>query len=451
MAHLGRKGLRKSWLEPFEGILGHLGVIFSSNIAVALVGFATLALTSQALTPGALGLLVLFEAYARGFDALLRLEPTQALIQQGTRFRDDPGGLPFRRLVKFSLTLDIAGSLVAALVGLACLPLARHWFDFDDAGVVYAAMMCVVLLIPAPMTGTGLLRLFSRFGLYAKGLVGVAFLRLAGTGVLLLAGGGLESFVYLSVAAIAVERVLPTFLCWYTLRDRLGPDLMRTPLRGVTAAHPRLWSFIVAANLNVLARTATRRYDLIVLGGLVSPGALGLYVIAKRLAMVVIRVGGPVQLVSYPRICELVNAGEFGRIKRMIAAIGGLFLATSAVGIGVFLAVGPQLVALVFGEEYRAASNLVLIQLVGACVMLTGMVLNVTLQALRREFWLLGVSVAAALSFFLPVAFVVPQYGVTGASVLTVVMAVVWCLGAATAFALALRHPSPHLAAPNPT
>ena len=82
MSHLARIHSLRSLPQSFEGLLGSLGVILSSNLAIALLTFGTFALTTRALSPEGLGLLVLIEAYGRMFDLVLRLEPSQALIRQ---------------------------------------------------------------------------------------------------------------------------------------------------------------------------------------------------------------------------------------------------------------------------------------------------------------------------------------------------------------------------------
>lgn len=429
-------------LQPFEGILGNVGIVLSSNAVIAGLGFLTLAFASQALGPAGLGILVLSEAYARAFDTLLRLEPTQALIREGTRHRTAEDRSPFLRLVKFGLTLDIVGSAGAAVLAMVTLGYVAGWFGFGEDEIGYALMFCVAMLVPAPTTMIGLFRLFSRFKAYSKTLVLAAALRAAAAGILLLAGAGLGAFVVMTAVMVAVERLLPSILGWAILRGHIGPGLARTRLRGVVGENPGLWRFIVMVNMNAQARSSIRRYDVIALGTLITPTEMGLYIIARRIAMVLFRIGAPLQLVAYPRICELVNDGKIQRMVKMVLAVCGMFLASSALAVAAYLAVGPYLLVKVFGEEYSGATTLVLYQLIGACLLLSSTILNAALQALRKEGRLLAVSIAASLSFFLPLPFVVPTAGVLGASLLHMLVGLVWCVGAGVIFYRALSTPA---------
>lgn len=441
MTHKERISRRRAILQPFEGILGNVGIVLSSNVVIAALGFLTLAFVSQALGPAGLGILVLTEAYARAFDTLLRLEPTQALIREGTRHRTLEDRGPFLRLVKFGLTLDVVGSVGAAVLAMVSLGFVAGWFGFGESEISYAMMFCVAMLVPGPATMVGLFRMFSRFKAYSRTLVLAAALRAAASGILLLDGAGLEAFVIMTAAMVAIERLLPNIVGWAMLRRQIGPGLVRTRLASVTGENPGLWRFIVMTNMNAQARSSIRRYDVIVLGTIITPAEMGLYIIARRIAMVLFRIGAPLQLVAYPRICELVNDGKIQRMVKMVVAVCGLFLMASALAVAAYVAVGPYLLVAIFGDAYAASTVFVLYQLIGACLLLSGTILNAALQALRQEGRLLAISIAASLSFFLPLPFVVPVAGVLGVSILHVIVGLVWCVGAGVLFYRALSIP----------
>lgn len=414
-------------------------MILSSNLAIALLTFGTFALTTRALSPEGLGLLVLIEAYGRMFDLVLRLEPSQALIRMAMPHRDAPHAPPFRRLVRFGLLLDAGGSVVASLTALACLPLLSGWFGFDAGTQSLAVLYCLTLLVPAPMTATALFRLFGHFGTYARINVLTAALRLGATGALLAAGGGLEAFVLLLCAMSCLDRLAPSLWCWPLLRRRAGPGLLRAPLTGLLRENPGLWSFVVTANLNVLARNSTRQFDIAALGGFLSPAELGLYVLARRFAMLVVRIGAPMQLVLYPKMCEMAARHKAGPLARFVLAFLLAFLGMSACGLAAFALVGRPVVALAFGPDFVAAVPNILIQLAGASLLLTGTIFHSAAQALRRTAQLMAVSTLTAAAFFLPIPLVVPAHGALAASYLSLLAGLVWSAGCALIVAHALH------------
>lgn len=416
--HRIRRRIKRAFSRSSGGLLGSLVVILSSNAAIAILTLGTFALTSQALSPAGLGLLVLIEAYGRMFDQVLRLEPSQALIRMGMPHRDMAHELPFRRLVKFGFLLDAGGSVLAAAAALACLPLLSGWFGFDAEVQPLVVLYCLTFLLPAPMTVTALFRLFGRFGLYARVTVLASVFRLVMTGLLFLAGGDLTSFVLLLCAVSCLERLLPVFYCWPLLRQRVGSGLIGTPLAGVTHEGGGLWRFIMASNLNVLARNSTRQFDIAALGGFVSPAELSFYVLAKRFAMLVVRLGSPVQLVLYPRMCELMARHDLGHLLRFAFASVAMLLGLGLCGMGLVALVGQPLVAFAFGPEYVAALPNILVQLAGACLFLTGKIFGSALQTVGRVGQLTAVSIITAAVFFIPIPLVVPYYGVIAASYL---------------------------------
>lgn len=428
----------RSLPQSFEGLLGHLGVILSSNVVVAILTFGTFALTSRALSPEGVGLLVLAEAYGRMFDLVLRLEPSQALIRMAMPHRNAPDSAPFRRLVRFALLLDAGGSVLASLVALACVPLLSGWFGFDKEMQFLVALYCLTLLIPAPMTAIALFRLFGRFGIYARVNVLTAALRLAATGALLLADGGLGAFVVLLCVMSCVDRLLPTLWCWPLLRRQAGPSVLSTPLAGLHRENEGLWRFIVTANLNVLARNSTRQFDVAALGGFLAPAELGFYVLAKRFAMLVFRLGAPIQLAVYPKMCELVTQNAMARLWRFVAAFLVGFLGLSACGLVAFVLVGRPLVSFAFGPDFVSAVPNILIQLAGASLLLVGTIFHSAAQAFRRTSQLMAVSIVVATAFFILIPVLVPYYGLLAASYLSLLVGLLWCGGCVLVFSRAI-------------
>lgn len=439
MTHLDKERSQGLVAQTFEGLLGSIGVILSSNASVAVLAFATLALSSRALGPEGLGLLVLIEAYGRIFDQVVRLEPTQAIIRMGMRHQDEPSAAPFRRLVRFGFVLDAGGSVVATVVALACLPLAGAWFGFDDGTLRLVALYCLTFLVPAPATANALLRLFGRFGRYGLVSVLAALARLVVTVGLFLAGSGFEAFVLLLIAGTCLERLAPTLVCWPLLRRKAGRGVLREPLRGLRAENPGLWPFIMTCNLNVIARSSTRRFDVAALGGFLSPAEIGFYVLARRLAMLILRMASPIQLAIYPRMCELVARNAMAQFLRLVRVFLLAFVALAACALATFAVIGQPLVVLAFGAEFVPAVPHALAQLAGACLLLMGTVFNSALQAIGRSGQLMAVSILSAAVFFVPLPFVLPLYGPIAASYLVLVSGAVVPLGCGLIFLGAMR------------
>ena len=92
-----------------------------------------------------------------------------------------------------------------------------------------------------------------------------------------------------------------------------------------------------------------------------------------------------------------------------------------------------------FGDEFVAAVPLILIQLVGACLLLTATIMNAALQAVRREGQLLTISTIAALAFFLPIPILVPIYGVEAANYLFAALGCIVFAGSGVSFASTMR------------
>lgn len=439
MSHVERRRALRLLPKSLDGLLGSIGLLLSSNVAVAILSLGTLALTSHALTPAEVGLLLLIEAYGRMFDVALRLEPTQALIRLAMPFRDTPEAPPFQRLVRFGILLDVGGAIFATAVALVCIPFLGEWFGFDAEAQSFAMLYCLTFVLPAPATAYSLFRLFGRFSIYARITILTALARLVATGLLFAMGGEFQGFLLVLCAASCLERLAPVLCCWPLLRRKFGAGVLTTPLAGLLKENERLWQFVLTSNLNVLARNSTRQFDVAALAGFLTPAQLVFYVLAKRSSTLIVRLANPIQLVVYPRMCELVVLGKSRLLLRFVLGLLVILSGLSACGLVAFALVGRPLVALAFGPEFEAAFPHILLQLVGACLFLTGTIFASALQAVRRVGQLTMVSTLTAILFFGLIPLVVPTYGALAASSLGLLVGLVRAVGCGWIFAQAIR------------
>lgn len=423
----------RRWLtrlsDSFEGLLAHIGMLFSANVIVAAVGLGTLAITTHALGPAGLGILALIEAYARTVDQVLRFEPSQAIIRYGNRALESGDDEAFRRLVKFGTLMDFLGAALAALIALAALDLASQWFGFSEDEHRMMALFVLTMFTFVSATPISLLRLTSRFNLYARILVVLAAVRFLLSGVLWLAGAGLEGFFYLLMFTAVAEHIVFFCVAWWVLVRNVKGPILSLPFKGMLRENPRIVSFIFNSNMNVFARNSTRRFDVFLLGGVVSHVDIGLYEIAKRVGLAAIRLSRPMQFVVFPKLSQFWERGEGLRIFKLVLRFGAVFAIVAVVLVPFFVIWGEEFITIAFGQDFVAAQPLLILQIVAASLFMVGAILNSALLSIGRDGVLLGVTVSASLVFFALLIPAVNLYGIVAAGWLHVLMSLIWCAG----------------------
>ncbi len=420
--------------DAFEGLLSHIGVLLSANVIIAFVGLGTLAITTHALGPAGVGILVLIEAYPNALGLVLRFEPSQAVIRYGNRALEAGNDEAFRRLIKFGTLMDFLGAALAALVALFALNATSQWLNFSEKESQMMALFALAMFTFVSATSVSVLRLTSRFYLYARILVALAVVRFLLSGALWLTGAELEEFVYLAILMTVAQHVVFFCVAWWVLVRNVQGPILSLPLRGLLGENPRIAGYIFNSNLNVLTRNSTRQFDIFVLGGVVGHAEIGLYQIAKRVGLAATKLSRPMQFVVFPALSQFWERGERSKIVNLVLRFSMVFAIIAVILVPFFIIWGKQFIALVFGQEFVAAQPLVVLQIVAASMFMIGAILNSALLSVGRDKALMGVTLLSSLLFFALLTPMVNYFGIVAASCLHVLLNLMWCAGCAYFF-----------------
>jgi O-antigen/teichoic acid export membrane protein len=415
--------------DSFEGVLRHIGVIFSANAIVAILGLFSLVLLTQSVGAVGLGLLALVEAYPRTIDQVFRFEPSQALIRYGTRSIERGDSENLRKLIKWATVMDFVGAAGAALVALATLHLANIWLQLSPNELFMAQLFTLTVFTYISATPVAVFRVLSKFGTYAKILVISAVIKFLSLAVLWWLEASILAFFYAIALNAVFQHLLPFVLAWRLISKDIEGPIMSLSFEGVLKKNKGILRFIFNANANVLTRNASRQFDVVLLGGLVGHTEIGLYQMAKRVALAAIRFSRPIETVVYPRLSQLWEQGHSQRVVMLVLRFITLFMAVSAPFLLFFWFLGDFFIEWVFGPEFMQAKPLLLIQLVASALLMTTAVLNSALLSIDQDKQLLMVTLVSSILFLGGIVVFVPVFGIIAASWLTLAMNVSWALG----------------------
>jgi len=407
-------------------LVRNVTVIIGGDAGASVLGLISLALTARALGPELLGILVMIQAYATLIDRWVRPETWQALIKYGADTLAAHDDLSFKRLLKLGFLVDMIGGLAAVIVAFLGVRLAAGWLDWDDGTANLAALYCFMLLLQMISTPTAVLRLFDRFGVFAYSQLVAAAVRLLLVAWAWWFENGLMTFVLIMMATAALRPVLLIHAALGELSRRGQRGIFRTPLRGVTQRHPRIWRFLLSTNLSLLLRKTVETTDVLLVGAWLGPAASSALHIAKRLSMVIMKLGRPVQQVIYPDVSKLWAEGRIDQFRK---AVGWTNLLGGGTGLVVLaaIAIDPSLILRLFaGEAFAMIANLLLVQLTAVVIFMFGLALRPALYSMERDGALLRAVAVATLVFFVTFFALVPWLGVMAASLGHAAFNLVW-------------------------
>jgi len=308
------------------------------------------------------------------------------------------------RLIANGFVMAVALGVAAALSTLAILPLCLHQYS---PSIVRAAEWFLITVPICSMTlaGRAVLEASHDFA----GSNAIQTLTPFATLIVLFAFLGLHHFNPFTAAIAYIAASIPTFWLMAHRVRRVRTGRARTQF----AAMKQILGYgIRSYGIDVLG-TLALYIDQVLVIGLLSPGAMGAYVVVLSLSRMLNLFQNSVVMVLFPKAAgrpaqEVVEmTGHSVRISGLVTAI---------CGIGVCFA-GPSLLRILYGSEYVSAAGALRILVVEVVLSGATFVLAQAFMALDRP-GVVTLLQALGLSLSIPLMFLlIPRFGIYGAAI----------------------------------
>ncbi|WP_299147628.1 oligosaccharide flippase family protein [uncultured Tateyamaria sp.] len=413
----------------YKRIIRNAGWLFSTQVLGGLVGVVTLAMMARTVGPAGLGVIAIVQAYTRIVDRLIRLEPWQTIIKYGMEALEAGDTERFKRLLKASIVIDMAGALVAGSVAVGLASIATPLLNLSEEHTRYVQLLSLGLFFTLQPTGIAILRVLDRFDLLAKIDFGTVMVRFALTALAFWFGLGIWAFIVI----LLVERTLNGSVGFAfglrELRRRGYTQILTPPLYGVLGENPGFLRLLWNSNINVILRQSTQRFDIIILSAFADTSAVGAYFLARRLSEATLRLTRPLSQVVYPELVRIWSSGTAQAFRKLVLTatlvLGGLstvFYVPAAFYMG-------DLLALFFGEGFRDAALLVSVQLLAVAIYLSGTMANPAMLTIGRDRELVRITLISTVMFFVLIVPLILWLGPVGLSLNHLLFNVLWLGG----------------------
>ena len=370
----------------------------AGRVTFTLINVLTGLITARALHPAGRGELAAMNVWPNFLPNLVTLGIPSALI---FRLRQNPE--QSTNFVRAALLATLVLGALATTIGVVAMPfwLGRYSDHTIHLAQLFMLNSTVVLLI-------AMLRALceSRSDFFASGVsFGLTPL------VTLAALVSFMSFHLLTPATAALGYVLggiPTVL--FLLR-RTWPDLSGHAQQLVFSTR-RLFSYGIRSYGVDFCGTLSLYADQALVVRLLSPTAMGIYVVALSLSRMINIIQASIASILFPRAVNLEKPALLELTARAARVSTGLSLVA---GVGVAL-VGPILLPLLYGPDYRSASTVLDVLILEAIFTGLTLVLTQAYMALGRP-GLVTILQSTGILLSIPMLIVlIPRFGIMGAS-----------------------------------
>lgn len=413
----------------------NLSWTFASQLIVSVAAVATLFVAARALGPAGLGIMALVESFVRIVDLILRLEPWQAVIRYAIQAQNRGDTAAFMRLIKLSILIDAFGGILA---GAVCMILASFVAPLiglpEDTGAQYIWVAALGLFFSFRPTATAVLRIFDRFDRLAWIDMISAVVRLVLSVIAWLSGMGVWAFVIILLIQGLMDGLLAFAVAMQELRKRGHDGIMSAAGLAALRENPGFLQFLWNSNFNVILRQSANRFDVLVLGAMMNPAAVGVYQLGKRVMNRVTKLAGPVRQTIYPELARLWEKGKIHEFNRLILIVSISILALQLVIALPIMLHMDEVIILLFGNAFAGAGPVMNILLLSSIIFASGVALNPALLSMGKDRMLVRVTILSTILFALCFLPFVHFWGVEGAAAANLVFNLTWTIGCALAF-----------------
>lgn len=402
--------------HPFKASFGRIkrnfGLAVSSSVAAGVLALLTVAVNARALSLDDLGHLVIVQSLAMLINGLGSFGTHLAIARSGAVAAERGNVADLYGIVRYARVLDlIAGLFAASLALLGAGPVGEALALSAPVRTGLAYFAGALLLSPL-YSGLGILRLINRFGVISiVEVAGAAALFLAAVVLWLLDAPLTAYFAVYAVVFGGVPlvryivglRILKAEYQAPSGRHRLSKEDRREFLR--FAAGSSVWS-----SLELLRAQA----DTLIAGYLFSPGAVGVFGVAKQIAGAVRRFSEMAAGVSFAEIGRLEARGQLRESRALVRRICILSVAVGALAVLGAAVVGRPLLLYGFGPQFVSAYWALVILTLGAALQFVASPIVMYVQILKGAGVPLMATILGLILFAAVAVLLGPSFGIAG-------------------------------------
>lgn len=352
-------------------IFSNLGLLLSGKAVAGLMSLAYLLIVTRALGASGFGVLVLLHGYVSLIGTLIAFSGWHAIVRYGTLAHQADDHDRLLRLIRFMSLLELGCGLAAIFVAAVLLPWVGPALNWPPEAMALAIPYTLAIIATVRSTPDGILQVAGRFDLLGAHQMINPSIRLAGSLLALVVGGGLKTFVIVWLIASVAEGLGMWF---FGLRE-LRRMQLRNPLlgssRGTVRENEGLLPFVITTNVDITLSELGPKLAPLTVGWMLGPAATGLFSLAQRASVILQQPAAILGHASFAVISRLLAADELGRFRRAVWHSCGIALVTAA-GVTFLLALFSEHAVRLLGGRTFEGGALLLVLIAGGRSLMAG-------------------------------------------------------------------------------
>ena len=391
----------------------NITVILGGRAIFGIVNLVAAAIAVRACGVEAFGIVALLHAYIHVFAGLLRFDTWAAVTRYGVHAMDSPPDL--RRLLGFTLRLDLLAFCVSIFLAALVAPLAGHILHWPNEVIALAPWYAVNIIFVTGATATGFLRLIDRFPVLAQQHGLNALIRMAGTLILWITGGGVVELAVVWGLASMLSGLYMMIVAWREAQRRNLLPKLSGRWRDLSRGFPNIWRFVTVTNVDGMISTVMNYGVTLMVGAILGTIGASLFQIAWQSTDFMRKLSSVLSPIFFPELTKMEAAGNRAEIRKLVnrtlqfAALW-LILMTA-----VFVFGTEPYLRLLFGSDTLAVTNAMIVCGIAAALYASGFTFEPSLMSIGKESSILKITVVACAITIPSITALTYTYGLVGA------------------------------------
>lgn len=365
------------------------------------------------------GTLTLVVSYVGIVNVLLDFRVWEATVRYVGEFLEKKESGHILSMIKFSYVIDVSTGLLAFFVSIALASLGNDLFIKSPDGFDLILIFSFSLLFStANATSGAIFRVFDRFKTIIFVKLFDSALKLTLLLVVLYLGYGIKgvlvAYIIVSFSGFVLRQILVDRMLKH---NKLG-SWISSGIGLLSNRRKEIVWFLLNTSFNATLKTAGEgRIASLALGYFFGPVPTALYRVARSVKKTIGRISDPLYEALFPRLVSLSTANLYGRFVELVRFASGILLKLVIPVLVVILLFAEQIIGLIFGGQYVAASNTMRVLTVSALFTGSTFWLTPTLLAIGRPGLRTAINAFRTLTYIILLLALVPMYSYLGAAV----------------------------------
>jgi O-antigen/teichoic acid export membrane protein len=410
--------LRKIFDKQSRILIRNSSWEFLSNFIKTFLVFARSIVIARGLGVEIYGTYSIVVAFVSTVQEFLNLNIGTTLVKFGAEYKTSERKDKLLALIKGSIFVTIGTSIISILIIIILMSFSYNTFFKIPELHLYIILFAFALSTAFfDYISISILRLFFKFKLNSIIRIVMNIIEfITILSVILIYPKNLRAFFFAVIFARLINSVICNSVAYLELKKKFsGTKNIR--IKVIYDDLKKIINFTLNNSVSKTIQTIMNRGDILLLGAMAGPLAVGYYSIAKKLANSILLLTDPLGGAIFPQLSILVSEKKIVEIKKMLKKITGVLSIPASIFLVSTFIFRKTIIEFLFGVEYSNASSPFVFLVFGAVInvvffWILYLVLSLGMAQLRLKFTFYAIIIGFTVSILL-----IPIHGATGAAI----------------------------------